>query len=120
MSPTDDSIADDLIKHVFFDGLMPLAAKLRLDVARTPLIEDSKEQDTYFQRKANQSASPEDFEAVTYQSVEELKQQLRDLWEKQGFSELAELAPTFARIAELLRPTEKQDEEVSPFLYVMF
>jgi hypothetical protein len=46
--------------------------------------------------------------------------ELRDMWQKQGYPELANLAGPLAKLAPKLEPKKEDAGDVSPFIYVMF
>lgn len=108
-------------KEFFFDVLVPLANKLHhksdpIFFHKVP--EPAKA--TYFVKRDKLTMTPEDFEAGTCNSPEDLKKALISLWTAEGYSELPIMADAIATLAESARHTEEQSSEVSPFIYVMF
>ena len=63
--------------------------------------------------------SREDFEPEMPASPEELEPTLRRFWEARDLPELAALAPGLAELARCFYEQEQQEDEVSPFIYVM-
>ncbi len=52
--------------------------------------------------------------------VDQCEAALRDLWQGQDLPELAELASEMMKLAEHLEVGEEENENVSPFVYVMY
>jgi len=63
---------------------------------------------------------PEDFEISGCDSYISLEKALIELWNSQGYFEIFALAQTSSKLAKLLCLNEEEDEEVSPFIYVMY
>jgi len=75
---------------------------------------------TYYREREQTEMIPGDFEVSGCESSEELEKVLAELWASQGYDELVPLARTTARLADMLREKDAENEEVSPFIYVMF
>jgi hypothetical protein len=45
---------------------------------------------------------------------------LTEIWKRQGLDSLAALEPEFRRIAEALRATDQETQQVSNFIYAMY
>lgn len=52
--------------------------------------------------------------------ADDLAGELRDLWDPEGFPELADLAGPIAALAETIKETDETPGDVSPFIYAMF
>ncbi len=75
---------------------------------------------TYFQARGQTTLSAQEMELPECTLPAELEQKLGEMWRSQGHPELVALAPSLARLAQLLAASAEPDAEVSPFIYVMF
>ena len=75
---------------------------------------------SYFQARVQTTLTPADMELPECTLRGELEEKLGEMWRSQGQPELAALAPSLARLAQLLAESAEPGEEVSPFIYVMF
>jgi len=123
MSSTDP--AHDQAKLVavrsFFDKeLMPLASKLR--AAGRPMFPTAGEPaaSTYFKTRAKTAMAKEDFVVNGVESPAAFADGLGAYWRASRFPEMAALSPSMGKLAEQLRGEPEKDDEVSPFIYVMF
>jgi hypothetical protein len=64
--------------------------------------------------------SREDFERGGFSTPEGLARELEKLWREEGDRSLPPLAPAIGELAQELRLSEAQTEEVSELIYVMF
>lgn len=99
---------------------MPLAEKLRSEGQAFFPVKGDPNATTYYIKRDKTTMAPEDFEVVGCDAVESFREALIDLWRSQGHPQLTGLAPGLSRLAESLHQVEEQNEEVSPFIYVMF
>jgi hypothetical protein len=107
--------------RAFFDQeLMPLAARLK--GAGRPMFPTAADPSlgTYFKTRTSTTMSREDFVVHGTESPSAFAQAMQAYWQRSRLPEMAALAPTMARLAEQLRGEPEKDEEVSPFIYVMF
>lgn len=107
--------------RAFFDKeLMPLATRLK--GAGRPMFPTGAEagKASYFKTRARTAMGREDFIVKGVESPEAFGAAMKGHWEKSAFPEMAALAPSMANLAGLLRGEPESDEEVSPFIYVMF
>jgi len=108
------------VDKVFHRELLPLAKKLRDDgklFFQTCAVPGAG---TYYRQREKTVFRKEDFELPGSESCIALEKALSEMWLAQGYLELAVLAPLFAQLAKSLHSIEAKDEEVSPFIYVMF
>src|SRR5205085_834554 len=112
--------ADELIREFHTRELMPVAQRLEGDGRALLALRPDPAVASYYRRRSRRQMSRQDFELPVPIGVEELEKALVELWTSDGFPELAALAPGVARIARSVYFTEDQDQEVSPFIYVMF
>jgi hypothetical protein len=123
MSSTDPARDQAKLAAVraFFDKeLMPLAAKLK--GAGRPMFPAGADPAaaTYFKTRAKTTMAKEDFVVNGVESPAAFATSLKAYWQSSRFPEMAVLAPSMGRLAEQLRGEPERDEEVSPFIYVMF
>jgi hypothetical protein len=122
MSSTDRTAAAKAkAVRTFFDKeLMPLAQ--RLEGAGRPMFPTGADPGaaTYFKTRVKTTMSREDFVLPGLESPGAFAQAVRDHWQRSKFPEMAALAPSMGKLAEQLRGEPEKDEEVSPFIYVMF
>jgi hypothetical protein len=107
--------------RAFFDGeLMPLASRLK--AAGRPMFPTGAEPaaTTYFKTRTNTTMSKDAFVVKGVESPAAFGEAMRAYWQASKFPEMAALAPTMGKLAEQLRGEPEKDEEVSPFIYVMF
>jgi hypothetical protein len=117
MSLTDNDLA---VKKFYYSQLLPVAKELQ-GQGKTFFDKsfDSSCNSYYIKRKKT-TMEPEDFESVDCPDIEAMEQALIKMWTESGDSALIQLVPEMAALAQKLYLKEDQDEEVSPFVYVMF
>ena len=120
MSSTNDTQPTELIRTFHREELEPLASRLRAEDRRLFPQGPDESVASYYIERHRTTMKETDFEAFQVNGAEDLAAGLVKLWEEQGCPELAQLAPGLAKIAEAVRLKEEMDDEVSPFLYVMF
>lgn len=108
------------VKRIFFKELMPLADKLRSDNRRFFLTSAEPNVGTYYRQREKTTVNAQALEVAGCDSVDNLEKALTEMWTAQGYPELVALAPALSKLAKSLYLTEKQEEDVSPFIYVMF
>jgi hypothetical protein len=119
MSSTDQQKVE-AIRAFFSKELMPLAQRLK--AAGRPNFPTSADPaaTTYFKTRTQTTMSKGDFVVIGVESPSAFAQAMQARWQGSAFPEMASLAPTMGKLAELLRGEPEKDEEVSPFIYVMF
>src|ERR1043166_6808072 len=119
MSSTEKQ-KQDAVRIFFNKELMPLAQKLKS--AGRPMFPTGAEPGaaTYFKTRSKTVMSREDFVLRGVESPGAFAAAMKAHWEKSRFPEMTALAPTMGKLAEILRGEPEKDEEVSPFIYVMF
>jgi len=60
------------------------------------------------------------FHPMIHHYFEQHLKPLASFWNNNGDSKLCELVPSLARLANELHVVEDQNEEISPYVYVMF
>ena len=114
--PTTDRRLDNFFRA----ELLPLAQKYQREGRALLAGNPDPSQATYYERRTVTRMSKSDFESGSCRRLEDLAAALDALWRQQGFDELAELAPQLAKLAERLKETQPDTEEVSPFVYAMY
>jgi hypothetical protein len=107
-------------EKIFYSKLLPLAEKLRDNGRHFFQTGAVSSADTYYKKREKTAFRKEDFELTGCESYGTLEKALSEIWVAQGYPELSALAPLFAELAKSVHSIEEKDEEVSPFIYVMF
>jgi hypothetical protein len=123
---SDSQINDDansdrrLLRRLFRSKIAPLAHRYRQQ--RRQLLDGNPQQDlpTYYHHRASTRMTKEEFETGSGRSVQELTAGMQAIWSEADDTDLQQLAPQFARLAEKLRSTQVETDDVSPFIYVMY
>ena len=98
----------------FFDKRLVLAAeKMRARGVSFFPLGPEPEADTWY-------TGPPTEPKFTSLDADECEAALRDLWQGQGLPELAELAGEMMKLAEHLEVRKEENEDISPFVYVMY
>ena len=118
MSSTDKAAADPattrLLDKFWNQQLLPAAQALRArGVSFFEAAPDAKATSYYTSHQS--SADP--FVKLEPADWEQL---MRDMWQQEGFPELAALATPLMELAEKLKLPDAEQSDVSPFIYVMF
>ncbi len=109
-----------LAKSFFSNVIMPLAVDLKAkDKAFFPLGPDVTSE-SYFSKPNRSFMKPKDFELPAVDSTEDFLEEISELWKAEGNSELIKLATGLEEIARELAIECEQEEDISPFIYVMF
>lgn len=110
----------EAIEHFFSQKLLTLSKKLHeKHISFFPTTFD-RNADTYYSIREKRKLDPASFEEPECISFEDFERKLIMLWESQGQNDLMPMAHYLANLAKLLYNIEDQNEEVSPFIYVMF
>jgi hypothetical protein len=113
-------LTDRRLERFFRSELLPIARQYQHEGRSLLDGNPDPTQPTYYQRRTMTKMSKADFESGSCRDSEELAAALNAMWRKQGFDELAELAPRLAQLAERLKQTQPDTEDVSPFIYAMY
>lgn len=109
-----------LIKTCFLEKIIPVSIDLHKKQINFFPLKPNLNSPTYYLERELTAMRPEDFEVPGCENSEALGKSLAELWISQGYKDLIPLAQTTAELAELLRETEEESEEISPFIYIMF
>lgn len=120
MNSIDSKNADERIRQLFFEKMLPLSDKMKShDASFFPLgFEDDKS--SYYESRENRTMCRADFELSASLSGVGLAARLRKIWASPADAGLSDMADDMAELSRLLMVTETEDEDVSPFMYVMF
>ena len=105
------------IKEVFTNKLLLISNQMKKNRIEYFPLKPNSNLDTYYIKRKKTKISPEDFSLRFNENMEIF---LEEFWNVQGQDELSKLAPIFSRLANALHNVEKQNEDVSPFIYVMY
>ena len=118
--PKPDRKSDRLVKEFFFDELMPLAERFsREGREQFPMKPDPSASSYWIVREKTRMDSG-DFEEAGRITIENLADELTRFWRSRGSEDLATLAPSVARLARRLHDVGREDDELSPSVYVMY
>jgi hypothetical protein len=111
---------DRRLEKFFRAELLPLARQYKREGRCLLAGNPDGSLSSYYEQRKSTRMSRSDFEKGSCRSTEELAAELEAMWRQQGFDELAALAPQLAKLAERLRQTQPETEDVSPFVYAMY
>ena len=117
MSLTDN---DRAVKQFYYSQLLPLAKALQRQGKTFFDKSFDSSCNSYYIKRSKTTMDSVDFESVDCPDVDAMEQVLIKMWAESGDSALIQLVPEIAALAQRLYLKEAQDEEVSPFVYVMF
>lgn len=109
-----------VIKKFFFKNLLLVSNHLRETGKSYFPTKPDLRLETYFAKRKKTTMLPEDFKIPACDSVDNFREALFEFWKSQGNIELCDLTEKLSVLAKLLYTVEDQNEEVSPFIYVMF
>ena len=108
------------IQHFFEQELMPLTAKIKQQQEIIPWVHLDADAITYYKTRPNTTMSKEDFEIGGHSTLESFAADLTSFWDDNKDYNFCELVPQLVELASELRVDEDQNEEISPYIYVMF
>lgn len=111
---------DKEIDRLFGQELLPLAAQAKARGVELLQARLDGESQSYYVRRGQLSMSKEDFEVGGCASPATVQRDLETLWNDGREIGLASLAPAMAGLATALRGVEKEADDVSNFIYVMY
>jgi hypothetical protein len=115
------TIENKAVGRFFRHELVPLGNELRA-AGKTFFPSNASENcESYYITRGKSVMSKQDFECGGCESVEVFSLELLAMWKSQGNEELTKLLPGLVKLADMLHEKSlEQDEEVSPFVYVMY
>ena len=108
------------IQHFFEQELMPLTAKIKQQQEIIPWVRLDADAITYYKTRPKTTMSKEDFEIGGHSTLESFAADLTSFWDDNKDYNFCELVPQLVELASELRVDEDQNEEISPYIYVMF
>ena len=105
------------IKEVFANKLLLISNQMKKNKIEYFPLKQNSNLDTYYIERKKTKISPEDFRLKFNENIETC---LEEFWNVQGQYELSKLASIFLRLAKALHDVERQNKDVSPFIYVMY
>ena len=108
------------IQHFFEQELMPLTAKIKQQQEIIPWVHLDADSITYYKTRTKTTMSKEDFEIGGHSTLESFAADLTSFWEDNKDFNFCELVPQLVELASELHVDEGQNEEISPYIYVMF
>jgi hypothetical protein len=110
---------DAALARFFREHMLPLAERVKAGGDVFPMRPDAR-CETYFIERSKRTATKADFETPAMRSPEELAAKLAAMWRERGDPELVELAPQMQTLAAALAKAHQKQDDVSPFIYVMY
>ena len=120
MSSTSREDKEQIAREFFRSELLPLARKQQASGHRYFETGPDDAAGSYFVRRSKTRWTAADFESQSVQAPEALAKALADFWTRSGDADLAALAPKFAALATQVYDVDAQDDNITPFMYVMF
>ena len=114
MNLTDQTRDDARVEEFFNKQLVPIAEKLREEEVQLLALEFSDSESSWYVPFGNGGSEVFSFD------VDQLEQELRDLWWDQQDAVLLELVKALENLARDLYRDSEGGDDVSPFVYVMF
>ena len=108
------------IQHFFEQELMPLTAKIKQQQEIIQWVHWDADAITYYKTRPKKTMSKEDFETGGHSTIESFAADLNSFWDDNKDYNFCELVPQLVELASELRVDEDQNEEISPYIYVMF
>jgi len=109
-SKSMNSIEDKKIEEFWRRHLAPLAEKV--NNSKIKLIDDAKSGSSW----TEPDKFALDFETLTIDTIAE---KLQERFKNADLDELASLVPELIKLAEELKPSASDDQEIDPYVYVM-
>jgi len=120
MNSTEENTAGLADQDRFLSAFLSVAEEIRRDVGDLFPLGPDNGSTTYYRNRRKTRMRREDFEVEGLLSLDNLEIALRQMWEEQGLTALASLAPAIVDAARALHGLEEETDEISPFIYVMF
>ena len=111
---------DAEIDRFFTQEILPLAGQAKAKGVQFLQTHLSPNVPSYYVRRERRSMSKADFETGGCASPETVERDLATLWKDDREIGLAKLAPGMSDLAKALRSVEKEADDVSSFIYVMY
>lgn len=123
MSPTNGDKLCEAIGPLFDELISPIAERMRASGIQPFPVKPDASLDSYYVPRAKVSMTRDDFTAPSCIDFDDFSGRLAAHWEALGRHELRDAVPRIAGVARAAHAAfevDKQDTEVSPYIYVMF
>jgi hypothetical protein len=114
---TDEHDAE--LRRFFDEQLLPVAQRVKAKGDVFPMGPDPSCK-SYWIDRTTRTLGKADFEEPSMASPAELGAKLAAMWTAKGDAELAKLAPAMQKLATGLAKAHQKQDDVSPFIYVMY
>ena len=111
---------DQEIERFYDEELLPLADRAKAKGVRFLETQLGGDAPSYYVKRERRLMSKADFETGGCASTQTVEEALKTLWKDDRDIGLAKLAPSLAKLAKGLHAVEKDDADVSTFIYVMY
>ena len=111
---------DKEIDRLFSQELVPLGARAKAGGIELLETRHDAGMPSYYVKRPRPSMAKEDFEIGGCVSPSTVARDLEALWKDDRDIGLVGLVPALARLAAALRDVEKESDDVSNFIYVMY
>jgi hypothetical protein len=111
---------ESLAVEFFQEVLVPLALRERAAGKSFFPLRADPQAESYYAEPTRPLMVASDFELRAADSITDFVEELAALWISEGHEELAAMAPRLIELAREMSEQEKQAEDVSDFMYVMF
>jgi hypothetical protein len=111
---------DRRLDKFFRTELLPISQQYAREGRQVLAGSPDPQSSSYFLRRTKTTMTRADFESGSCACPADLADVLAEMWRQQGFGELSALAPQMAKLAERLKQSQHETEEVSPFVYAMY
>ena len=108
------------IQYFFEQELMPLTVKIKQQQEIIPWVHLDADAITYYKTRPKKTMSKKSFEIGGHSKLETFAADLTSFWHDNKDYNFCELVPKLEELACELRVDEDQNEEISPYIYVMF
>ena len=115
-----DRKTDAAVKSFFEDEVLTLAARMKAAGHSFLNVKQDPRSATYYLPRSKRTMDRSDFEALAELAPDSLARLLAAFWKARKNEALVPLAASIAKLATALHATQRPDEDVSPFVYMMY
>lgn len=108
-----DNEKEGLLRSFYHERLIPLVEQARAQRVEFFPLGPEPVESYYIERN-------DDGNYVHEINADDLAGELREIWGRDEFAQLADLAGPIVDLAEAIKETDETPEDVSPFIYAMF
>ena len=99
---------------------MPVALEMKEQGDIIPWVALDSHAESYYKTRKITSMRKQDFEIGGHSTLEKFSEDMTAFWKNNGDSKLCELVPSLVELANEFYAVENKNEEISPYIYVMF